>query len=355
MRVLHVSDRASTRGGADLHLLALLEHTPAHHQLLLAAGRREPGLSVPCRVVEVSGLAEPLRAPVRADLDAAVADFAPDVVHIHNAVNPEALEWCAARGALATVHDHRCFCPGRGKLTLAGEVCREPMSRDLCASCFDDDDYFRAIFERTSQRLQALRDMAGIIVLSRYMRNELIAMGVVADRIAVVPPFVNGLDPGVSPSGPPCVLFAGRLVRAKGVDDAVAAWRRADVDLPLVFAGTGPERAHLEAQGLTVLGWQALERMSGIYRRASALLMPSRWQEPFGIAGLEALHMGVPVAAWQSGGIQEWMPQASRWGDVDALADALRRAIGTEAAVPPGFEREQAIARHLEIYRELAS
>src|SRR5690606_14974274 len=67
-----------------------------------------------------------------------------------------------------------------------------------------------------------------------------------------------------------------------------------------------------------------------IYRRARALLMPSRWQEPFGIAGIEALAHGVPVVAYDSGGIADWHPGGDLlvpWGDIDALASALRRAI----------------------------
>ena len=44
---------------------------------------------------------------------AALRSFRPDVVHVHTVVNPEALEWAAARGAVATVQDHRPFCPSR--------------------------------------------------------------------------------------------------------------------------------------------------------------------------------------------------------------------------------------------------
>ncbi len=355
MRVLHLSDRASSRGGADLYLLGLLSHMHARCEVLLAVGSCELGVSLPCRVEQVPALAAPARAAVHSELEALVAEFRPHVIHVHNVMNPEALEWAASRGAVATIHDHRCFCPGRGKLTMAGKVCQQPMSRTLCADCFDDADYAREIYERTQQRLRALGDLRRITVLSRYMRAELVAVGLDARRVSVVPPFVHSLDPSARPSGPPCVLFAGRLVRAKGVDDAVLAWRRAELDLPLVFAGTGPERARLEADGLTVLGWQPLPEMAGIYRRAAALLMPSRWQEPFGIVGLEALQMGAPVVAWDSGAVREWLPSAVDWGDVDALASALRAAVGTKGAPPPGFDRQQAIARMMDLYRDLAA
>jgi glycosyltransferase involved in cell wall biosynthesis len=80
------------------------------------------------------------------------------------------------------------------------------------------------------------------------------------------------------------------------------------------------------------------ERLPRLLRRARALLMPSRWQEPFGIAGLEALSLGVPVVAWESGGIREWHAgPLVAWGDVAGLARALRAVIGSTASPPAGF------------------
>jgi glycosyltransferase involved in cell wall biosynthesis len=83
--------------------------------------------------------------------------------------------------------------------------------------------------------------------------------------------------------------------------------------------------------------------------------MPSRWQEPFGIAGLEALTMGVPVAAWESGGVSEWHPgPLAAWGDVPGLARALHQAMGTRAVAPPGFDRRSVMRQLVEVYEEAA-
>ena len=143
---------------------------------------------------------------------------------------------------------------------------------------------------------------------------------------------------------------------AKGVRDAVEAWRLSGVDLPLVVAGTGPLRAELEQAGVEVLGWVGRARLSAVYRRARALLLPSRWQEPFGIAGLEALSMGVPVVAWESGGVSEWHPgPLAPWGDVAALARVLRDAVRTRAVAPAGFDRARLMRRLVEVYEEVAA
>jgi glycosyltransferase involved in cell wall biosynthesis len=359
MRVLHVADRLTDRGGAYTWLVGILEGLAADHEVRLVVGEEDGSVRAPCAVDVRPGLEARTDAP--ADLDGVVGAFAPDVVHVHNVVNPAVLAWAAGRAdALLTVQDHRFFCPARGKWTRLGEVCRRPMTRDLCASCFADGDYFGSVHALTERRLESARRLP-VTVLSRYMREELVAAGVPSRAVHVVPPFVHGLDHGATASGPPCVLFVGRLAEAKGVRDAVEAWRRSGVDLPLVVAGTGPLRGELSSRaermpGLELLGWVERDRLSALYRRARALLMPSRWQEPFGIAGLEALSFGVPVVAWESGGVGEWHPGPGlvRWGDVEALARALADAVNRRVPLPAPFERDEAIGRLLAIYARVA-
>ena len=164
---------------------------------------------------------------------------------------------------------------------------------------------------------------------------------------------VHDLDPDVPADGSPCILFAGRVVEAKGIREALDAWRRSGSALPFVVAGTGPLRREIEAEGVEVLGWLDRRRLSAAYRRAAVLVMPSRWQEPFGIVGLEALTLGTPVAAWDSGGVREWHPGGELlvpWGDLDGLAAALRRAPGQGVDLPRGFEAEDLVHRLEAVY-----
>jgi glycosyltransferase involved in cell wall biosynthesis len=366
MRILHVTDRLPGRGGAHTWMLGILEGLSSHHEQALVVGelageagtlRLPPGVCVVVR----AGLESRTAAPV--ELDDVVAQFGPDVVHVHNLMNPVALEWAARlRSGLLTVQDHRYFCPTRGKWTAAGDVCRRAMSRETCATCFEDQAYFDEVLGLTERRLAAVRRLQ-VSVLSRYMREELAAVGVPAASVHVVPPFVQDLDPQARADGPPCVLFVGRLAEAKGVREAVKAWRRSGLRLPLVVAGTGPLRAELEAEAaeakgpaLEVLGWVGRERLSALYRRAAAVILPSRWQEPFGIVGLEALSFGVPVVAWESGGVGEWHPGPGlvRWGDVGALARALARHAGRGLLLLPRFDRDEAIGRLTALYGQVA-
>ncbi len=374
LRILHITDRLSERGGADWYILGVLRRLALKHDVLLACGRREQlgDEGTPFQVALVPGLDRAAPRPLAARLDEVAASFEPEVIHIHNALNPETLRWAADRGAVATVHDHRSFCPGRGKLTRHGEVCREPMRATRCADCFADRAYFERIYAVTEARLAALQRMRRLTVLSRYMKDELSAVGIAAERVAVIPPFVHGLKlhglelPRSAVSQAPCVLFAGRLVTAKGIAEAIAAWRRSGVGLPLAIAGTGSLRAAVEEQArdwdIELLGWLAHEQMAAHYARARAVLIPSLWQEPFGIVGLEALTANTPVVAFDSGGIRDWCPPQSLvpWGDVDALAEGLRQIINAPAGdlAPLCGERfapERLMEQLVGLYQELVA
>ena len=351
MRVLHVADRLSDRGGADLALLGVLDALSDSRDLHLAVGRDDGGVHPPCPISVVPGLDARTRAGV--ELDPLLTRLRPDLLHVHNVVNPAVLEWAATHDAVMTVQDHRFFCPGRGKWTSDGRICGDALGREVCAGCFDDRGYFEETLQLTAERLEPLKRMR-LTVLSAYMRRELIQVGIPAARITVVRPVAYGLDHTARANGPPCVLFVGRLVEAKGISDAIDAWRRSDLDLPFVVAGTGPLRREVEAEGIEVLGWLDRRRLSAAYRRAAVVVMPSRWQEPFGLVGLEALTLGTPVAAWDSGGVREWHPGGAllaRWGDVDGLARALPAGLEHRVDRPAGFERDR-LARGLEAVYE---
>jgi glycosyltransferase involved in cell wall biosynthesis len=327
-------DRWSDRGGAYHHLAGVLDlERRAGLEAAVAAGVQDaPGSAIHV----VPGLESRTRA--HAALGRLVESFHPDVVHLHTVVNPEVLEWAAGRASVITVQDHRYFCPTRGKWTLAGHVCNEAMRSGVCAPCFEDAAYFREVYALTEERLAAVGHMRAVVALSEYMAAELRRAGVPAANITVIPPFVHRLR-REGASGPPCVVVVGRLTEAKGVRDALAAWRRSGTDLPLIALGTGPLRSWLEDEGVRVTGWLDRTALATHLGRARALLLTPRWQEPFGIAGLEALTLGVPVVAWQSGGIGEWHPgPLAAWGDVEAVAERLRVVV-SQGFVPEEEQR----------------
>jgi glycosyltransferase involved in cell wall biosynthesis len=106
------------------------------------------------------------------------------------------------------------------------------------------------------------------------------------------------------PPDTPIVLYVGRLVRDKGVEVLLRAWRglrRGDAALCLV--GDGPLAAHVgdAGPGAVHLGPMERGRLPVAYAAARAVVVPSiptrRFLEPWGLVCNEALHQGTPVIA----------------------------------------------------------
>lgn len=96
-------------------------------------------------------------------------------------------------------------------------------------------------------------------------------------------------------------LFAGHLMPYKRADLAIRAF--AELDLPLVIAGTGPDLVRLArkaSKNVRFTGWVSDEEMVVLMSGARALIHPGI--EDFGIVPLEAMAAGTPVIAFRGGG-----------------------------------------------------
>ncbi|SEH00793.1 Glycosyltransferase involved in cell wall bisynthesis [Nonomuraea solani] len=175
--------------------------------------------------------------------------------------------------------------------------------------------------------------------------NELCAMGIPEQRVAVVP---CGVDlSAFCPDGPVAprpgakmVLSIGRMVPRKGVDTVIAAMRQVP-GADLVIAGGRPddeETARLRelaaAYGLDrrvhVIGSVPRRHVPALMRSADVVVTVP-WYEPFGMVPVEAMACGVPVIASAVGGHLDTVagcgvlvpPRRPR-----ALARALKEVLG---------------------------
>jgi glycosyltransferase involved in cell wall biosynthesis len=205
------------------------------------------------------------------------------------------------------------------------------------------------LFGRERDRLASLHDAGAVVTLSTYMRDEYVRHGLHPARVTCVP---YGPQPGpVQASGPgrsadaPCALLSiGRLERIKGnhlLLDALPTVRdalRRPVSLTII--GDGPEREDLERRAadisrgdglaVTFAGWVSPDERDRRLHDADLLVVPSTWPEPFGLVGLEAARAGVPAAAFDVGGIRDWLID----GQTGALAPGdPPTAAGLAAAI----------------------
>ena len=109
------------------------------------------------------------------------------------------------------------------------------------------------------------------------------------------------------------LLWIGRMTVEKGPHRAIAAARIAGV--PLVLAGViqpGQQAffdreiaPHVDGERVRFVGEVGGSVKRSLFAGARALLMPIRWEEPFGMVMVEALACGTPVIAFPEGAARE--------------------------------------------------
>lgn len=236
------------------------------------------------------------------------------------------------------VHDHDLYCPRRHYYTPWGRAnCTRayaPLRCLACALATSPTNWPRLLAARAGARLLALRD-GRATVLSAFMKANLVKNGFAAARVTVAPPEIGRTGQAArreaSGARPLRILFLGQLVAGKGVDLLIAAVARLKRPYRLVIAGEGNARRRLEAQAKGVANGEIVFRgwvadRDALFADADVLAFPSRWQEPYGLAGAEARACGLPVVAFDVGGVRQWADGGCRLvpaGDVAAFAQAL--------------------------------
>jgi glycosyltransferase involved in cell wall biosynthesis len=215
-------------------------------------------------------------------------------------------------------------------------------------------------YRRQMARLDLLHRYDRIVTLSAHMRRECLRHGLDPERVHHLPQYVPSPEPGAArPTTRPSasavrLVFLGRLDRLKGCAVAIEALpqvqRRLGRPVTLTIAGDGPDRARCErnaaevrADGLRVefRGWVAPQEATALLASSDALVFPSLWPEPYGLAGIEARAAGVPVAAFASGAVPEWLRDGVDGAmapadppDAAGLAEALVRCVHLGRLVP---------------------
>jgi glycosyltransferase involved in cell wall biosynthesis len=180
----------------------------------------------------------------------------------------------------------------------------------------------------------------------------------------------NAIDPSAfvprhSPDGP--VLWLARFSPDKGPDLAIEACRAAG--LPLVLAGKAnedDERRYLREEvcpllddGVELILNPDRARSLELLAEARCLIMPIRWEEPFGMVMIEAMASGTPVVALRRGSVPEIVADGvTGWirDDPAELPEALRRVGELDPDAGPAhihrhFSADLMASRYEKVYR----
>jgi glycosyltransferase involved in cell wall biosynthesis len=348
VKVLLLHNRYRHAGGEDEVVRAEMALLVAHGDepmLLEVTNGRIAGL-----LSQVHAAARTIySAAARRDVAAAIARFAPDVVHVHNFVpllSPSV--YFASRRAgvpvVQTVHNYRLVCPN-GLLFRDGRPCEACVGRalawpSLVYGCYRGSRAATAAVAAMLATHRALRtwsrSVGAYIAPSHFLRSKLILGGIPGDLVHVKPHFVEG-QPTAGDGAGGYALFVGRISEEKGVRMLVSAWRDLHERIPLKVVGDGPALRGLVAAsralgGVEWVGRACGEQVRAMMRSARFVVVPSLCYETFGKVIAEAFAAGAPVVAAGHGALAE-LVQHDRTGllfdpgSATALANAVERVL----------------------------
>lgn len=278
-----------------------------------------------------------------------VAAERPDVIHAHNWIVHSHLPPARSDppGLVLSLHDFGLLCATK-RLQHRGHACSGP-GLGKCVRCA------AGLYGPARGPVVALATRLGEPVLrrrvdlflpvSRAVEERCGLMGAPNSQVipnflrerAVAPPPVPPDDPRLAalPAGP-FALFVGDMTLDKGAWHLARAHAALPRPLPLVLVGRCFIDGLAERPGVTVLGPWPRELVAEALRRCRMVLMPSVWEEPFGIVALEAAAAGRPIIASAIGGLRDIVVDEETGllvapGDHEDLARAIDRLAGDPA------------------------
>jgi glycosyltransferase involved in cell wall biosynthesis len=300
----------------------------------------------------------------RRELRAALREHRPDVVHLHNTfplLSASVLYACRDESVpvVATIHNYKLACAS-GDFFRDGSVCHDcsgglpgpalrhgcyrgslPATAPVALAMTAHRQAWRQLVSAYAFISAAQRDLLGGVGLPRermFVRHNLIPA-----RVA------EGRRPAPGGAGrQPVVMYAGRLDAAKGLPVLMAGWDRylgsaasrggagRTPGLSLLIAGSGPLEPEVSAWAATrpsvrLAGQLDPAACAQAMASARAVILPSAWEETFGLAAVEAMALGVPPVAAGHGSFPELITDGVdgvlfRPRDPDALASAISDA-----------------------------
>ena len=278
----------------------------------------------------------------------ALEHFRPDVVYVHKWEEIPSLKRLIAsdRPLIRMVHDHDTYCLRSYKYSpFTRSICNRPAGKYCVFPCLaplkrNREGGFPFKWASYFDKLEELalnRQFDRHLVVTNYMKNELVINGLEPGRIEIFPPVPRPGDNLRSAfSERNLLLYAGQIIRGKGVDVLLRALARMRTPFEAVILGDGNHRRFCEKlcdqlglrDRVSFKGFIPQEELKQYYRDTSVVTLSSVWPEPIATIGLEVMRYALPVVAFDAGGIRDWLRDGINgylvpWMDIDAYATRI--------------------------------
>ncbi len=267
----------------------------------------------------------------------------PDVIHVHNVYplfSPSILVAAKKRNVpvVMSLHNQNLTCPKADHL-YKGKVCER---------CFGGKEYNCVLRNCRENMIESIgyaarsslayhqgwfRDNVTLfLAMTKFAQKRLAKAGYPEDRIVVLPNMVDIPEESCEPAEGKYIAFAGRLSTEKGIETLLSAAKMVP-DAQIHLAGSGPIEEHLKQiapPNVVFRGRLDRGQMLEFYRNARAFVLPSICFEMCPLVILEAMAMGLPVIASQTGGLGELVDDGDTGflferGNAGELAHRLRQ------------------------------
>ncbi|MDB6028820.1 MAG: hypothetical protein JWM68_5043 [Verrucomicrobiales bacterium] len=328
MKILFVHDRFGALAGAEANLyLTATELKKRGHTVAIlhgpATGKCEGDWK------QTFDIAYPLAAgPTKQTVEDALAHYDPDIVYVHKTANIELLALLVESGLplVRMVHDHDIYCMRSYRYNVVTrEICTKPAGLHCIVPCGAViarnpggmlPIKFQSYFEKRRE-IDLNKQFHRMVVVTRFMRDELLLNGFNPSKIEIHAPVPRMGDASLRSnfSERNLIVYAGQIIRGKGVDILLKALSRIKTKFECVILGDGSHRKYCEKLSTRLgldgrvrfVGFVPQDELKQYYRECTVVAVPSVWPEPFATIGVEVLRYGIPVVAFDVGGLRDWL------------------------------------------------
>jgi glycosyltransferase involved in cell wall biosynthesis len=198
--------------------------------------------------------------------------------------------------------------------------------------------------------VRSLNSLNRIHVYSLRSKNILVSYGVLKDKFTYIPVATDAIDkiqsrPLYNGSIPINFGYRGGIAPNKGIHILIDAFKQLDQKKArLIIYGTGPAKYISDLKDLSkgscveFMGAYSPENLSEVNSLIDVGVIPSIWEELFGLVGVEYIQSRVPIIASEIGGIPEYVHHGINGllvkpGDQSSLKQAMQSIIDQPSTI----------------------